>query len=84
MSSESQLQLFRQERDLARAMAEEFAAKADNLSLMLVAALNKLQPHDPEFVKLCTTQPQASASSPPGLSLVPSPNPDPGAPPAAT
>lgn len=51
MDTPHQMRLLQRRLDQARAEADEMARLADILANNLAAALNRLQPHDPEFVR---------------------------------
>ncbi|QWY83363.1 hypothetical protein [Rhizobium phage RHph_X3_2] len=73
MDSPHQMNLMKRRLEQARAEADEMARVADLLANNLAAALNKLLPHDPDFVAALTGGKQEEAAEPAPLS----PNEDP-------
>lgn len=54
MDTPHQMRLMQRRLDQARAEADEMAQVADIMANNLAAALNKLKPHDPDFVASLT------------------------------
>lgn len=76
MDTPHQMRLMQRRLDQARAEADEMAQVADIMANNLAAALNKLKPHDPDFVASLTggaeNAPTEPAPEPEPASLSPS------------